>query len=168
MAERKRRTREHVIADLAINFVQRLALESGYVAEEQTKSDYGYDLALTTFDEHGYVEDGAVYLQVKATDDIARFESHAEVLRFSIDMRDWSRWESEPMPVFFVLYDALQRQGYWLYLQAHFRAHSPPQADAKTSSIQIPKKNIMDRSTMEIMREKKAAILNQMGRVRHE
>jgi hypothetical protein len=168
MSERKRRTREHIIADLAVNFVQRLALESGFVVEERTKSDYGYDLELTTFDDQGYVEQGIIHLQVKATDDLARFESNRETLNFPIDTRDRSLWQEEPMPVFLILYDALRREGYWVYLQAYFQAHSFPQLGAKTLTVKIPKKNIVDGSTIRLMRDKKAAVLNQMGGVRHE
>jgi hypothetical protein len=38
MADRKRRTREHIISDLSINYVQRLALDSGYVLRRSTMS----------------------------------------------------------------------------------------------------------------------------------
>ncbi|MBL8867481.1 MAG: hypothetical protein JNK93_18130, partial [Planctomycetia bacterium] len=37
---RKRRTREHVIADMSANFVERKVLECGHVLEIRTK-DYG-------------------------------------------------------------------------------------------------------------------------------
>src|SRR5262249_11030256 len=68
-APRKRRTREHVIADLGVNFVERQALLCGYTVEKIVH-DYGYDLLLFTFDAKGYVENGFVFLQVKATDSL--------------------------------------------------------------------------------------------------
>ena len=52
---RKRRTREHIIADLSMNYVERFVLESGHTMEELT-NDYGSDLLMTTFDEDGYIE----------------------------------------------------------------------------------------------------------------
>ncbi len=60
--ERKRRTREHVIADLSHNHVERLILEEGHVFL-RSPADYGYDLWMQTFDEGGLVEPGAVFWQ---------------------------------------------------------------------------------------------------------
>jgi len=48
MMVRKRRTREHIIADLGVNHVERHILLCGHTAE-RVFYDYGYDLALTTF-----------------------------------------------------------------------------------------------------------------------
>jgi hypothetical protein len=167
MADRKRRTREHIIADLNVNHVQRLALESGYVVEERTKSDYGYDLLLTTFDAEGYVEHGAVHLQLKATDNLARYELSPEALSISIDVRDWNLWKSDPEPVFLILYDAPRRRAYWLYLQAYFNSQPPPKPGAKTLTIHLPRRNVLRRSTMSLMRDKKAAVFKQTVEVRH-
>lgn len=40
--EGKQRTRQHVIADLSVNFVERLALKCGYTMQ-RAAADYGYD-----------------------------------------------------------------------------------------------------------------------------
>jgi hypothetical protein len=40
---RKRRTREHIIADLSVNHVERLILRCGWVARRMNP-DYGIDL----------------------------------------------------------------------------------------------------------------------------
>jgi hypothetical protein len=63
----KRRTREHVIADLAVNHVERQALLCGHTVE-RVRSDYGVDLLLFTFDASGEMEDGYIPIQVKATE----------------------------------------------------------------------------------------------------
>ncbi|MCI0381101.1 MAG: hypothetical protein L0215_26250 [Gemmataceae bacterium] len=47
---RKRRTREHVLADLSVNHLEKYALRCGY-AVERISNDYGLDLAIFTFDE---------------------------------------------------------------------------------------------------------------------
>ena len=54
-AERKRRTREHVIADLSANHVEKQALLCGF-SVERVRHDYGIDLIWFTYDEHGEVE----------------------------------------------------------------------------------------------------------------
>jgi hypothetical protein len=53
----KRRTREHVIADLGVNFVERKILLAGFVAERE-HFDYGIDLVVKTFDAAGVIDPG--------------------------------------------------------------------------------------------------------------
>ena len=43
---RKRRTREHVIADQSVNYVERFIIDAGHTAQRMEK-DYGYDLLLS-------------------------------------------------------------------------------------------------------------------------
>src|SRR5262249_21834996 len=64
---RKRRTREHVIADLSANHVEWYALLCGY-SVERTFHDYGIDLWIATHDRDGEVENGRIRVQLKATD----------------------------------------------------------------------------------------------------
>ena len=55
----KRRTRQHVIADQSVNHAERFIIDEGHTAQRLEK-DYGYDLALFTYDDQGYAEPGAV------------------------------------------------------------------------------------------------------------
>ncbi len=64
---RKTPTREHMIADLSINHVERQLLLRG-CSVERIHHDYGYDLTMTRFNAAGEIEGGHVYFQVKATD----------------------------------------------------------------------------------------------------
>jgi len=66
---RKQRTREHVLADLSANHVEKFALHCGF-AVERLSQDYGLDLAVFTFDEQGYRESGVIWMQLKATDHV--------------------------------------------------------------------------------------------------
>lgn len=54
---RERRTRQHVIADLSINFVEREALLAGFTIQ-RLHHDYGPDLMLNTYNETGDVLPG--------------------------------------------------------------------------------------------------------------
>ena len=69
--KRKRRTREHIIADLAVNHVERAVLRCGYTVERHWH-DYGFDLLLYTYNNNGEYENGDVRIQVKATDHLKR------------------------------------------------------------------------------------------------
>lgn len=64
-APRKRRTREHVIADLGVHYVEGLVLRCGFIAE-RIVHDYGLDLYMTTFDRKGWAESGWVLFQSAA------------------------------------------------------------------------------------------------------
>src|SRR5438309_953040 len=49
---RKRRTREHVIADLSVNHVERFVLRCGWTVQ-RTTHDYGIDLSMETYNAAG-------------------------------------------------------------------------------------------------------------------
>ena len=71
-AQRKRRTREHVIADLSVHHVEGLVLKCGCTVL-RTVADYGYDLWLETYSETGEIEDDFVRLQLKASDSLRQY-----------------------------------------------------------------------------------------------
>ena len=59
----KRRTREHVIADLSVNHVERFVLLCGHTVE-RVLHDYGIDLLLYTYDGNGESENDTIYIQL--------------------------------------------------------------------------------------------------------
>ena len=70
---RKRRTRNHIIADLSANHVERHALLCGYSVERMAH-DYGVDLLLYTFNADGEIENDTVKIQLKATDNLTMLQ----------------------------------------------------------------------------------------------
>ena len=80
---RKQRTRQHVIADQSIN----------------------------------YVEPAVAFLQLKASEALARSGSHYV---YDLDIRDYNLWMLEEMPVILILFDASRRRAYWLPVQRYF------------------------------------------------
>ena len=73
---RKRRTREHVIADQSVNHLERFIIDAGHTAQ-RLGSDYGYDLIVWAFDEQGYAEPGAIHFQFKAMEALRAGGLHA-------------------------------------------------------------------------------------------
>ncbi len=134
--ERKRRTREHVIADLSHNFVERFILEEGHVVQRM-EMDYGFDLWMQPFDEDGHAEVGLAYWQLKASDSITLVGGTAA---FDLDVRDYNQWRRERQPVLLVLFDAPRRRAYWLHIQGHFSDPSArhPRPGARTVRVNIP------------------------------
>src|ERR1700681_4568976 len=105
LGPRKRRTRQHVIADLSVHHVEGFILEEGHTTQ-RLGSDYGYDLIVRTFDEHGYIEPGAIYFQFKAMEVLR--ESGSDFV-FDLDIRDYNLWMREETPVILILFDAIAR-----------------------------------------------------------
>jgi Domain of unknown function (DUF4365) len=66
---RKRRTREHVIADLSVHHVEGFVLRCGWTVERK-RHDYGLDLYMQTYNGDGETENGWVWFQLKATDSL--------------------------------------------------------------------------------------------------
>jgi len=146
---RKQRTRQHVIADLAVHHVEGFILRAGHAAQRVTP-DYGYDVFMTTFDSDGMIERGGVSIQCKATE---RLKGTGRDWFVEIDVRDHNLWTSEQRPVVLVAYDASQECAYWVSIQSYFRDPARrPRPEAATVRVRIPKKNILDHAAIEAMR----------------
>jgi len=138
---RKKRTREHVIADQSLVHVQYFIANAGFTSEAVNK-DYGHDVTVNTFDRDGLIEGGSILIQLKASEVLTH---HADGLHFAfdLDMRDYDLWTEEPNPVFLILYEAATRRAYWLFVQSYLKgAGAPkPRANAKTVRIKVPRTN---------------------------
>jgi len=110
----KRRTREHVIADLAVNHIERHVLLCGHTLQ-RTVHDYGLDAILTTFNGRGEAENGLVWMQVKATDHPDRLKGH-DSLAVRVERKHLLFWMGELFPVIVVVYDAIGDRAYWLHV----------------------------------------------------
>ena len=165
-APRKKRTWQHVIATQSINHVERFIIDEGHTAE-RLASDYGYDLVLYTYDDEGYAEEGSVYLQLKASE---RLIASGDNFVFDMDLRDYTRWTREPMPVILILFDASRRRAYWVYVQRYF-AEGPsrkPRQGAKTVRVRVPKRQVVSRRAIKTMRAYKQSVLEQLqGAIDH-
>ena len=147
---RKRRTREHVIADLSINHVERLVLRCGWTVE-RTRFDYGIDLDMHTYTSEGAVENGKVLIQLKATDGLKR-SADGTALSVRLEWRDLIFWVNELEPVILVLYDAQEDRAYWLYVQEYFRQRewTARAVAATTVTVHIPTVNVLEEKTVRL------------------
>ena len=148
---RKRRTRQHIIADLSVNFVERLVLKQGHVAE-RIVFDYGYDLTLRTFDDNGELEPGFALFQLKATDS-PNLIDEGRAVTIPIDAGDLAVWLREPMPVFLILYDAHQELAYWVDVQAIIR----DVPESGTATLRLPLSQQLSEETIDRFRRLKQA-----------
>lgn len=166
---RKRRTREHVIADLSVNHVERQALLCGYTVE-RVRADYGYDLLLTTFDAHGEVETGEVRFQVKATDTLPNLKD-GMTIPWKISRSDLARWLNDSTPVILIVYDAQSEIGYWFYVQRYFEniVGFNLFAAPNTVSVHIPKGNVLDPAAIALFSQYRDTVFGRLPKgIHHE
>jgi hypothetical protein len=118
--QQKIRTREHVLAELAVNHVERQGLLCGY-SLERIRQDYGLDLILFTYNTDGELEDGDILLQVKGTERARRIRA-GQTITFRVERADVQGWIRRVMPVILVVYDAADDVAFWLYVQRYFES----------------------------------------------
>jgi hypothetical protein len=165
---RKRRTREHIIADLSVHHVEGHVLRCGWVVE-RIAHDYGIDLKMLTFDRSGQVQEGEVLLQVKATDRLRRRPA-AESVPFRVARSDLISWRAERLPVILILYDARKDIAYWLYVQSYFhrlKGFNLFRA-GETITVHIPLVNVVTPATVRKFARFRDLVVAQMQEVIHE
>jgi hypothetical protein len=97
--KRKIRTRDHVIADLSFHHVTGPILRAGFTIEVP-RVDYGIDAHVETFTAEGLAENGTIFLQLKATDNISSYRVENGDLSFPMDTRDLDYWAKEHFPAY--------------------------------------------------------------------
>jgi hypothetical protein len=118
----KIRTREHIIADLAINHVERQVLLCGYTVEKIVH-DYGTDLLLFTFAPKGEVEHGLIFLQVKGTERLKPNQSGL-FASFQVERANLHGWLLQVLPVILIVYDVSADRALWVHVQGYCQAIS--------------------------------------------
>ena len=169
MAKRPRRTREHIIASQSHNYIEKFFIDKGHTVARPPE-DYGTDVLVNTFDKDGYAENGDIRLQLKGRRSFTYTKDGSQI-RFRIEAKHYDLWLNEPGPIFLVLYDASNAVAYYLYLQEYLTGagRRRPKPNATWMTVHVPVANRFTEATVDYMRERKAAILNQIrGRVRHE
>jgi hypothetical protein len=139
-----------VIADLSVNHVERVVLLEGHTVQ-RIIPDYGYDLSITTCDVDGYVENGLIFLQLKASESLPSVGSD---FVFDASVRDYILWTNERFPVMLILDDAGRERAYWLHIQGYFLdPDRRPKRGAKTIRIRVPQSQRFNRRSVAQMRE---------------
>jgi hypothetical protein len=166
MTTRKTRVRKHVIADMSLHYLAYIIVSCTFTVEP-TRTDYGYDLSIFTFDAAGQYENGNVFVQLKATDQLKVHPMTGEI-RFRISKRDILTWESEPFPAYLVVFDAAHGNAYSIYLQRYFAKAGVSSATMTNASLEVRLPNDgVDAATVQGWRDDKNAVLIQMGAVTH-
>jgi hypothetical protein len=166
---RKRRTREHILADLSAHHVEGHVLRCGF-SVEWVEHDYGIDLVLFTYDREGECEPGNVFLQLKATDHL-KVSADGERIAFRIDRADLLAWLEQTMPVILIVYDGKADLAYWFYVQAYFERQKgfTPAKVREQVTVHVPKANAVNEAAIRRFAEFRERICRQAREVvRHE
>ena len=159
----KTRTRQHVIADLSVNFVERQVLVCGH-ALQRVQYDYGYDMIMFTYNQAGEVEPGMVYFQAKATDQLPLLRD-GKTISWPVSRRDLKLWLNETFPVILIVYDGAADKGYWLDVQAYFAERARDLFAAGDSvRLHIPTRNRLQRRSVQTIVDHKRRVHQQHHR----
>ena len=133
---RKRRTRQHVIEELGVNFLERQVLRRGHQLQRPSLREYGWDAVMFHFSPDGSVENGEVRFQVKATDHV---KTTRETIRCRVSTADVHYWYWEDSPFVLVVYDAKTEGAFWLHLRSYVDGHPRILASGQnTVTVRIP------------------------------
>ena len=153
--EHTRRTREHVIEEMSLNFLERKILERGHQLVPATKREYGCDATMFHFSPStGEIENGEVRFQLKSTDHLNLKTDFAICPAIETRHLHYWYWEAQRHPFILVLYDAIGRSGYWLdvrrYIDENLTGLDP---DQKTTAVRIPWSNKISVKSIDRFRE---------------
>lgn len=138
--QRKRRTRQHVIEELGVNFLERQVLRRGHQLQHPSLREYGWDAVMFHFSPDGSVENGEVRFQMKATDDL---KTSRGMIRCRVRTADVYYWYWEDSPFVLVVYDANKDRAFWLHLRTYVDDHPgllESDQNTITMRISIPNK----------------------------
>jgi hypothetical protein len=163
----KRRTREHIIAELSVNHVERFVLRCGY-STQRIQADYGVDLLIYTYNSNGFVELGSIPVQLKATDHLNTLKD-GETIPIRLDPRDINFWRQEQL-FLLILYDASEDVAYWVDVPQAIKQLPDQVLTQKSITLYLKKKNILNEAAIEAFAtQKRRIILNkQQGEFHHE
>ncbi len=163
--ERKRRTREHVLADLSANYVEKQALLCGF-SVDRVRLDYGIDLMVQTFNRRGEVENGWIPFQLKSSDRI-KVVNGGTAVSCRIERADLRHWLNESQPIILVLFDARAELAYWLFVRRYFESLANFDIDraAERISVAIPRSNVLNRAAMRHLAREKNRLVGGANRL---
>ncbi|PSW49608.1 DUF4365 domain-containing protein [Photobacterium leiognathi] len=157
--KRKIRTRSHVIAALSTNHLERYLFEAGH-SVERFECDYGYDVSVYTHNCNGEYENGVIYFQLKATDNL-RLTKDSPV--FDMDIRDIDLYAYEIMPVVIVLYDASRSIAYWEFIHNLLDLDDLDEISQETIRVKFSPNKTVDHKAVEVWRNQKNKTLAKLG-----
>jgi Domain of unknown function (DUF4365) len=146
----KRRTRQHVIEEQSVNFLERQALRRGHQLLRPSQREYGWDATMYHFSPEGFVENGEVRFQCKATDHL-RFVENGEAVAVRVDARDLLYWQWDFCPFVLIVYDARKGRAYWVHIREYAASKGVP-GTQESLTIRIPVRQKLSLRAIDLFR----------------
>lgn len=166
-SKRKKRIRKHIIADLSFHHVAYQVVKCGFTIEG-TRSDYGYDGFIFTYNKHGEIENGNILFQLKSTDRINRYKKR-KAFSFPLAKKDVDLYQDEIFPVYLILFDTVSEVAYWSYLQTFLEINGVTSATMTGAwlAVHMDAAQIVDVNSVRAWRADKAKVLANIGLISH-
>ena len=150
--KRKRRPREHVIAEMGVNFLERQVLRRGHQLRRVPEPEYGTDAVMLHFSpETREIENGWVEFQVKSTDEL-NFVDNGNSVTCVVELAHVHYWYWEVTnPFILVLYDARNHRAFWIDIQTYIDRHGIE--DRREMAVRIPTRNRLTVNAIDRFRE---------------
>ena len=138
--KRKRRPREHVIAEMGVNFLERQVLRRGHQLRRVPEPEYGTDAVMLHFSPDAReIENGWIEFQVKSTDEL-NFVDNGKSVACTVELAHVHYWYWEVAhPFILVLYDAQNHRAFWIDVQTYVDEHGIE--DRRRMTVRIPTQN---------------------------
>ena len=137
-------------------------IRAGHTADEPHR-DYGYDVLVTTYNYRGdatfsagEIENGHVFIQLKATDTLKVLADHV-TLSCRIQRKHLDLWMTEVSPVYLVVYSVPDDTAYWLHMQPYLNAKSLvlPTIEQEEVVVHLSKFNVVTAEAIDDFRNTK-------------
>src|SRR5215213_1360787 len=142
-----RRTRAHIVGDIAVSRVVSICTELGWACESIQK-DYGEDLWLQTMIGEK-IDYHRVWFQIKATENINKYKKRDSGFSYTVDIRHALRWVRNLELVVFILWDVKKDIGYWTIPKSNVTDWDLWISSGQTSKLLLNKENIFTPSSAE-------------------
>ena len=148
---------------MSFHYVGHFIVREGFTSEA-VQGDYGLDAWIITFARSGEVENGTIFVQLNASYGIVRKPGG---IAFRVKKSKVDLWESEPMPVYLVLFDVTEERAYRIYFQRYAAANGIGAATMKRDSVEVlfDEGQAVDEAAVRQWRADKAAVLEESGKV---
>jgi hypothetical protein len=163
------RPREHVLEDETQDFVKSI-LPKEWLTKVEEK-DYGIDLSIEIVEDANVT--GAHFLmQLKSTDKLV--VNKKGLIPHTCKTSTLQYFLERPELVVYLVYDAVKKVGYWVWIQDYIRNALPKKwREQKTATIKIPAKSLFTKQSIETIRKRvlsfhrKEKIINTLENLNH-
>lgn len=155
MAHRRRLTLQQEQEELSRNeFSSCLLKHRGWLADP-LRPDLGEDFIVRIYD-NGTATGLTFFVQLKSTTKLRRLKTNDEQISFSIEVADIEHWNNFASPIFLVIWDIIQNQGYWARLTEvvqELEQRIPNWKQKTKVNIRVPYSNQLDGNGLKHIRK---------------